>query len=425
MKYWLCAILGLLVLASAVFGEEIPLPEGAVARVMVGWVEDVKFSPDGEYLAIGVSGRAELRNAVTLELIKVFEPSSSVECIALSPSLELLAIGTLKGTIEVYSTITGEHIWSQKAHNWVVNSLSFSPDGQLLASGSGDRTVKLWDTETGECVHILKGHKSYVNSVAFSPNGTLLASGASDKTIKLWEVATGRELRTLRGHTGYVSAIAFSPDGKLLASGSRHYDGTVKLWDILTGKCLRTLSGHTGWVESVAFAPDGRFLASGAWDRTVKLWEVTTGRELFTFRGHTDQVWAVSFSPNGKLLASGSIDGTVILWDVETILHPNKPPVAKLRLATLRTLKSTKPVEFDASDSHDPDGRITKYEWDWESDGTFDLTTTAFVGSSLPMIWGMSSGRGVEKAPFCALNSNTGAFPSFGLTQSLVGSALS
>jgi len=33
-------------------------------------------------------------------------------------------------------------------------------------------------------------------------------------------------------------------------------------------------------------------------------------------------------------------------------------------------------IRFDASGSRDPDGRITKYDWDWTSDGTCDHSTT-------------------------------------------------
>jgi hypothetical protein len=35
------------------------------------------------------------------------------------------------------------------------------------------------------------------------------------------------------------------------------------------------------------------------------------------------------------------------------------------------------PIEFDPSESYDPDGMIVLYEWDWESDGTYDESTTS------------------------------------------------
>lgn len=35
------------------------------------------------------------------------------------------------------------------------------------------------------------------------------------------------------------------------------------------------------------------------------------------------------------------------------------------------------PVTFDASGSHDPDGTIVSYEWDWNGDGEYDELTTS------------------------------------------------
>ncbi|RLG04612.1 MAG: hypothetical protein DRN68_09640, partial [Thaumarchaeota archaeon] len=213
-----------------------------------------------------------------------------------------------------------------------------------------------------------------LTSLSFSPDGSLLACGWEWEVILL-DPITGKQLHILSGHSREVNSVAFSPDERLLASGSS--DKTIKLWNVETGKCIRTLTGHADSVYSVAFSPDGRYLASGSWDKTIKLWDVGTGECIRTLEGHKGYVFSVTFSPDGRYLASGSYDGTVLIWDVEAILHPNKPPIAKFKLATARTPKSTKPVEFNASNSYDPDGRITKYEWDWDSDGTFDLTTSS------------------------------------------------
>jgi PKD repeat protein len=51
----------------------------------------------------------------------------------------------------------------------------------------------------------------------------------------------------------------------------------------------------------------------------------------------------------------------------------NQPPTADFS-TDADPAYSERPVDFDGSASKDPDGQIVKYEWDWESDGTYDAT---------------------------------------------------
>jgi PKD repeat protein len=51
----------------------------------------------------------------------------------------------------------------------------------------------------------------------------------------------------------------------------------------------------------------------------------------------------------------------------------NVPPVASFTI-TPSSVFVGDPVTVNASDSRDPDGEITLYEWDWTSDGTYDST---------------------------------------------------
>ena len=104
-------------------------------------------------------------------------------------------------------------------------------------------------------------------------------------------------------------------------------------------------------------------------------------KPIRTLTGHTSYVFSVAFSPDGRTLASGSGDHTIKLWDVEQILHPNNPPTANFTTYILSSTgarlvvqpRTSDRVWFDATGSSDPDGRVVKYEWDWDSDGSHDV----------------------------------------------------
>ena len=57
--------------------------------------------------------------------------------------------------------------------------------------------------------------------------------------------------------------------------------------------------------------------------------------------------------------------------NVSVNVYGNLPPEAALT-SNLHEGSSPLTIQFDASESHDPDGRITLYEWDWDYDGTFN-----------------------------------------------------
>jgi WD40 repeat protein len=227
----------------------------------------------------------------------------------------LLASGSVDGTVKIWDIHSGKCLFTFDAHSGWVFSVAFHPCQDILASGSVDGTIRFWDIHTGACIQVLEGHAGWVFSVAFSSDGQLLASGSSDAQIKIWDTTTWQCLQVLKGHAGWVFSVAFSADTCTLVSGS--FDHTVRLWDIATGVCIRSLEGHTNPVSDAIYIHGGKQIASCSQDNTIKLWDLQTGDCLNTLEGHTDWIWQLALHPDGTTLISGSQDETVKLWNLE------------------------------------------------------------------------------------------------------------
>ena len=165
------------------------------------------------------------------------------------------------------------------------NTLSASvvwSSGELqIASPSISRTVQVWSTITGRHIFTFHGYTGAMSAVVWSPDGKRIASADTDQTVQIWNALTGAHLLTYYGHNGAVSAVAWSPDGKWIASAGT--DQTVQVWNALTGAHLLTYRGHTGAVLTVAWSPDGLQIASESTDQTVQVWDVITGGESNLF----------------------------------------------------------------------------------------------------------------------------------------------
>jgi WD40 repeat protein len=109
---------------------------------------------------------------------------------------------TLRGTmyadhtIRLAERVTGEEILTIKGPK--VYALAFSPVSRLLAAGHGnnlgfhhrkvDRDITLWSTLTGQHLFTFQGHANEIACLAFAPDGKRLASGSADHTILIWQV---------------------------------------------------------------------------------------------------------------------------------------------------------------------------------------------------------------------------------------------
>ncbi|RKU28053.1 hypothetical protein C6497_09985 [Candidatus Poribacteria bacterium] len=377
-------IIGLLLLilqigALSIYAQDYTqweLPDGAIARIGKGRINDMAYSPDGSILAVAttigiwvydtdtyqerkllsrshqemekvyftdngtvLAGMERFTDKITqwdVTLLEIEKPSKKKHDFPRSATYSLdgntyATISFNKIHIRDAKTNTSKHIL--KGHESMVTCLSYSPNSKIIASGSRDQTVRLWDVNTGKLIRTLTEHKSEIIFLSFSPDGSTLITGSSDMTINYWDV-TSRELKLPLAMQGVISdkrdskekikRTFFSPDKSILVTAGEYR--TIHLWDTTTGKLKHTFTdpeknikkdGYVKEVENILFSPNGKSILSLVNDKQIRMWDIATGKRM-PFTGNTGYLTNATFSPDGKTLATVDYPGEIRIWDIAT-----------------------------------------------------------------------------------------------------------
>ncbi|XP_072162964.1 WD repeat-containing protein 43-like [Diadema setosum] len=164
----------------------------------------------------------------------------------LSPT-NLLALGTVAGSVLLYSVLTGDLQSSlDGGHDDIINDICWHPSEDTLFSCSDDRQIVEWDVTNRTVRSKWKGDKTSVHAICICPGGeTLLSAG---RTIQLWNLHTRTVLKKYTGHASHVTRLRVLP----MSSRSEGADP------------LEAIEGLY-------------FMSSAASDRIVNVWQVKGG----------------------------------------------------------------------------------------------------------------------------------------------------
>ena len=250
--------------------------EGQVAQAIDvggGWVENLAWSPDGQWLAASCSRQVRAYAADGAEVWRSDDHPSTVSAVAWSGASELAT--TCYGRVTFFDVSTGELRQKLEWKGSLV-SLVFSPDGDIVACGSQDNSVHFWRRST-EQDYMMSGYRGKPSALAFDHTGTLLATGGGD-AVTVWSFEggspEGTRPGTLKYHAQAVSTLAFARRGMRLASAGR--DGTVAVWSLRKDGNGRPIGGAVleGMGAELYWRPDGRALAALDAKGGVTVWRI-------------------------------------------------------------------------------------------------------------------------------------------------------
>lgn len=201
-------------------------------------------------------------------------------------------------------------------------AMALQPGGELLAIGTRRGDVELWSLTRPGRPRRLRSGGAAITMVAFDPEGTVVTAAATDLLVHAWNASTGEKIGTLSGQSFTVRAVAPLPGERAVvahAGAPPH----AAIWSLRTGIPERSLPATDQAPEAIVAVDGGRRIVSGHGNGLVL--EQNLGAEALPHRGHLQWIrWIAFLGPTTLLSEDGG--GHRLRWstvDGEVVEHPD------------------------------------------------------------------------------------------------------
>ncbi|TNV74959.1 hypothetical protein FGO68_gene15006 [Halteria grandinella] len=198
-----------------------------------------------------------------------------------------------------------------------VTCLDANNELNLIAIGSGKGEINLFYLSQIEQPISFSGHKDAITELRFQKDGKTFVSCSYDQSIILWSTQQQSQINQANFTTfTKIFSLALVSNSYLAVTGQNN--GLLQIWDLNSqDTSLSNIQGHTNKIQCCIFSSDGSFLVSGSDDLLIKLWNTQTGQQIGqNLEKHQQPILCLSLTQDMSLLCSGGADGFLYLWDL-------------------------------------------------------------------------------------------------------------
>ena len=272
------------------------------------------FSPDGTSVALGFdSGQAQIRNAVSGEILATARHEGQISALAFSPDGRFLAIAGRSA--RVWDVIGRAFLGPVLRHPHQIHTVLFNKKGDRLITACADKLARVFAIERTalreEPLYEPAVHQTPESAPALVEEDRILVTVSGGSELTRRDMATGRPvMKPIQTWAWNLRGVVASPDGKWFATAG--YKGAEL--HTADGKEAPVRLGHTNLVARFAFSPDNTMLLTVSWDQTARLWSVPGGQALGPPLAHMANAEQCAWSEDARYFVTAQNDGLIRVW---------------------------------------------------------------------------------------------------------------